>query len=122
MLEVGETVPPLKPSTKMPNPVFLTLSDSYFPVTFDIALHHIYVIAALMFTYANKHTYCIAHTHRQRYTALHTHTQNSLKWLFFSTVVSTVVVLHSRTVKILRLRNYCTYTYRNLSRDLSRSL
>lgn len=57
MLEVGETVPPLKPSTKMPNPVFWHLVILIFPWLFcDIPLHHVYVIAALIFTHTNTHT------------------------------------------------------------------
>ena len=64
MLEAGETVPPLKPSTKMPNPVFWHLVILIFPWLFcDIPLHHVYVIAALMFTHKHKH---IQHIHMLR--------------------------------------------------------
>lgn len=70
MLEVGETVPPLKPSTKMPNPVFWHLVILIFPWLFcDIPLHHVYVIAALMFTQTYTYT---AHTHRHMLTESNT--------------------------------------------------
>lgn len=58
MLEAGETVPPLKPSTKMPNPVFWHLVILIFPWLFcDIPLDHVYVTAALMFTHWHIHTH-----------------------------------------------------------------
>lgn len=45
--------PPLKLSTKMPNPLFST-RDSYFPVTFDIPLCP--VLCNYMFTHKHKYT------------------------------------------------------------------
>lgn len=48
--------PLLKPSTKMPNPVFWHLVILIFPwLLCDIPLHHVYVIAALMFTHTHTH-------------------------------------------------------------------
>lgn len=60
MLKVGETVSPLEPSTKMPNLLFLTLSDFLFPENFDIASHDVYLIVADVYTDIDTH--CIADT------------------------------------------------------------